>query len=79
MYDDTFSELTIIIPTFYPGPIINNCIDSLPLQSDLIIVDTGEDEELERIIIGKKNNLRHFKTNSKFKTYTFYILFQFDT
>ena len=61
MYDDIFSKLTIIIPTFYPGPIINNCIDSLPLQSDLIIVDNGEDEELERIIIEKKNNIRHFK------------------
>ena len=54
MYDDIFSKLTIIIPTFYPGPIINNCIDSLPLESDLIIVDNGEDEELERIIIKKK-------------------------
>ena len=61
MYDDIFSKLTIIIPTFYPGSIINNCIDSLPLQSDLIIVDNGEDKELERIIIGKKNNIRHFK------------------
>ena len=54
MNNNIFSELTIIIPTFYPGPIINNCIDSLPLESDLIIVDNGEDEELERIIIKKK-------------------------
>ena len=61
MHNDVFSKLTIIIPTFYPGPIINNCIDSLPLQSDLIIVDNGEDEELERLIIEKKNNIRHFK------------------
>ena len=61
MNNNIFSELTIIIPTFYPGPIINNCIDSLPLESDLIIVDNGEEEELERIIIKKKNNIRHFK------------------
>ena len=61
MRSSIFSELTIIIPTFYPGTIINKCIDSLPLQSDLIIVDNGEDGELERIISGKKNNIRHFK------------------
>ena len=53
MRSSIFSELTIIIPTFYPGTIINKCIDSLPLQSDLIIVDNGEDGELERIISGK--------------------------
>jgi N-acetylglucosaminyl-diphospho-decaprenol L-rhamnosyltransferase len=61
MHNNVFSELTIIIPTFYPGTIINKCIDSLPLHSDLIIVDNGEDKELERIINEKKNNIRHFK------------------
>ncbi len=61
MCNNIYSELTIIIPTFYPGPIINKCIDSLPLKSDIIIVDNGEDKELEKIIIGKKNNIRHFK------------------
>ena len=54
MHNNVFSELTIIIPTFYPGTIINKCIDSLPLHSDLIIVDNGEDKELERIINEKK-------------------------
>ena len=40
---------SIIIPTFYPGEIINNCIDSLPQESDIIIVDNGDDTELEYI------------------------------
>ena len=61
MSDDIYSKLSIIIPTFYPGPIINKCIDSLPLNSDLIIVDNGEDHELEKLIIKKKNNIRYFK------------------
>ena len=50
------SELSIIIPTFYPGPIINRCIDSLPCKSDIIIVDNGDDEELKKIISEKKYN-----------------------
>ena len=54
MSDDIYSKLSIIIPTFYPGPIISKCIDSLPLNSDLIIVDNGEDHELEKLIIKKK-------------------------
>lgn len=61
MSNNIYSELTIIIPTFYPGPIVNKCIDSLPLKSDIIIVDNGQDAELEKIIIGKKHNIRHFK------------------
>lgn len=61
MINEINSELSIIIPTFYPGPIINRCIDSLPCKSDIIIVDNGDDEELKKIISEKKNNIRHFK------------------
>ena len=61
MSDDFYSNLSIIIPTFYPGPIIHKCIDSLPVTSDIIIIDNGEDEELEKILIKKEHNIRHYK------------------
>ena len=61
MSNDIYSKLTIIIPTFYPGPILSKCIDSLPLNSDIIIVDNGEDKELQKMITVKKNNIRYFK------------------
>ena len=56
-----FSDLSIIIPTFYPGEIINNCIDSLPQESDIIIVDNGDDPELENILKNKYPRIRHYK------------------
>ena len=46
----SFSELSIIIPTFYPGPIINSCLDTLPEEADIIIVDNGDDEELNNLL-----------------------------
>lgn len=58
---DLFSKLTIIIPTFYPGPIINKCLNTLPVSSDIIIVDNGEDIELENILKKKEHNIRHYK------------------
>ena len=51
---EKFPKLTIIIPTFYPGPIINNCIDSLPEEVEIIIIDNGDDEELKNTIKKKK-------------------------
>ena len=54
MSNEIYSELSIIIPTFYPGPIIHKCIDSLPYKSDIIIVDNGDDDELKKIISKKK-------------------------
>ena len=56
-----FSDLSIIIPTFYPGEIINSCIESLPQESDIIIVDNGDDPELEDILKNKYPKIRHFK------------------
>ncbi len=58
---EKFPKLTIIIPTFYPGPIINNCIDSLPEEVEIIIIDNGDDEELKNTIKKKKHNITHYK------------------
>lgn len=57
----SYSHLTIIIPTFYPGKIINECLDTIPKTADIIIVDNGKDLELENILNNKEHNIRHFK------------------
>ena len=56
-----YSDLTIIIPTFYPGKIINKCLLSLPKESEIYILDNGNDSELEDIINLSKLNIKHFK------------------
>ena len=56
-----FSNLTIIIPTFYPGKIIKKCFASLPKKSEIIIVDNGNDSELEKIIKSSNLKIKHFK------------------
>ena len=57
----SYTHLTIIIPTFYPGKIINECLDTIPKTADIIIVDNGKDIELENILNKKEHNIRHFK------------------
>ena len=57
----SLSRLTIIIPTFYPGKIIKKCLASLPPVSEIIIIDNGEDLELEKIIKLHKLKIKHFK------------------
>ena len=58
--NENFVNLSIIIPTYYPGPIIHKCLDSLPHNSDIIIVDNGNDDELKKIIKERNNKIRHF-------------------
>ncbi len=65
-----YSDLTIIIPTFYPGKIINKCLSSLPTESEIYILDNGNDPELEEIINLSKLNVKHFKL----VTYDFQII-----
>ena len=57
----SLSELTIVIPTFYPGKIIKKCLASLPLTAEIIIIDNGEDPELEKIIKLQKHKIKHYK------------------
>ncbi|WP_440648271.1 glycosyltransferase family 2 protein, partial [Candidatus Pelagibacter sp. HIMB1521] len=56
-----FNEISIIIPTFYPGNIINKCLETLPKNVDIIIVDNGDDAYLSDLIKNSDHNLRHFK------------------
>ena len=55
------SDLSIIIPTFYPGKIIKKCLKSLPKNVEIIIVDNGDDLELEKIIKLSKLKIKHYK------------------
>jgi len=55
------SKLSIIIPTFYPGKIIIKCLKSLPKESEIILVDNGNDIELEKIIKTLKLKIKHYK------------------
>ena len=57
----SLSKLKIVIPTFYPGKIIKKCFDSLPLTSEIIVMDNGEDPELEKIIKIQKHKIKHYK------------------
>lgn len=56
-----YSEISIVIPTFCPGPIIKKCLKSLPKNADIMIVDNGNDVELESILNEQKHKIRHFK------------------
>ena len=55
------SKLTIIIPTFYPGKIIVKCLKSLPKESEIIIVDNGQDIQLLKIIKSLEIKIKHYK------------------
>ena len=41
--------------------IIKKCLASLPLNSEIIIIDNGEDPELEKIIKLQKKKIKHYK------------------
>ena len=44
----SLSKLTIVIPTFYPGKIIKKCLASLPLTSEIIIIDNGRGSRVRK-------------------------------
>ena len=69
----SLSKLTIIIPTFYPGAIIKKCLSSLPSSSEIIIIDNGEDSELEKIIKLHKLKIKHYKVGDIGLTKSFNI------
>ena len=53
---------SVVIPTFYPGDIINKLILSLPPVKEIIIFDNGNDVKLKNNILDHFQNIKYFKT-----------------
>jgi len=56
-----FDKISIIIPTYYPGSIIKKCLETLPKNADILIIDNGDDQGLDDLIKNSVLKLRHYK------------------
>ncbi len=55
------ADCAIVIPTFYPGKKIISCLNSLPSECSIVIIDNGNDSELEKIIANHPKKILHYK------------------
>jgi GT2 family glycosyltransferase len=55
------SDCLVVIPTFYPGEKILYCLNSIPEECDILIVDNGDDIELLKNIDKSKKKITHYK------------------
>lgn len=55
------SDCLVVIPTFYPGEKILYCLNSIPEECDILIVDNGDDCELLKIIQKSLKKITHSK------------------
>ena len=51
----------VILPTFYPGKKIINCINSIPDKYPIAIIDNGNDDELGDILKKIPRRISHYK------------------
>lgn len=58
--NNTSQEVTIIIPTYYPGDKILKLLKSISFNYEIFIIDNGNDSELKNIV-QHYSNIRHFK------------------
>ena len=56
----TIDSCSIVIPTYYPGKIINNLFYSLPITKDIIVLDNSNDKELYELIKKKFNFIKYY-------------------
>ena len=54
------ANCAIIIPTFYPGKKIISCLNSLPSQCEILIIDNGNDNELKKIVKSCSKNILYY-------------------
>tara|TARA_Y100000591_G_C21815843_1_gene690674 strand:+ start:103 stop:1011 length:909 start_codon:yes stop_codon:yes gene_type:complete len=52
------NDCSVVIPTYFPGKIIENLLVSIPPVKEILILDNSNDKELESLI---KNNYKHVK------------------
>jgi len=52
-------DCSIIVPTYHPGEIINNLLNSLPEVKEIIILDNSDDINLKNLIIDRFKNIKY--------------------
>ena len=50
-----FTKCTVVLPTFFPGEQIVNCIDSIPRCFKILVIDNSYDQRLIKFIKNYKN------------------------
>lgn len=55
------SDCLVVIPTFYPGKKILHCLNSIPEECEILIVDNGDDIELLKNIQKSSKKITHCK------------------
>lgn len=56
------NDCSIIVPTYHPGEIINDLLNSLPEVKEIIILDNSDDINLKNLIIDRFKNIKYINT-----------------
>lgn len=55
-------DCSVVIPTFYPGDIINKLFLSLPAVKEIIVFDNGNDKKLKNETLDNFRNIKYINT-----------------
>ena len=47
---EMFKKCTVVLPTFFPGEQIVNCIDTIPSGFKILVIDNSYDQRLIKFI-----------------------------
>ena len=48
-------KCSVVIPTYFPGNIIKNLLNTIPDVEEILILDNGNDEELKNLLVQEFN------------------------
>ena len=55
-------KCSVVIPTYFPGNIIKNLLNTIPDVEEILILDNGNDEELKNLLVQEFNNVTYLNT-----------------